>query len=71
MEGGRVIESGSHGELMALGATYAQLYALRAEEDMSVEAATDGAEANADIDPASDPVTDPLPPGARTARARA
>ena len=33
MEGGRVIETGSHGELMARGAAYAQLYARRAEED--------------------------------------
>jgi subfamily B ATP-binding cassette protein MsbA len=66
MEAGRVIESGDHNELMARGATYAQLYALRAEEDMSGEAAPDP-----EADPEADQVSEPITPGARTARVRA
>jgi ATP-binding cassette subfamily B protein len=31
LEGGRIIERGSHGELMTLGGTYARLYARQVE----------------------------------------
>jgi ATP-binding cassette, subfamily B, bacterial MsbA len=67
MEGGRVIESGSHGELMARGAVYARLYARRAGEDTPEEVLKIPSES----DPKADTATDSTTAGARAARARA
>jgi len=42
MEGGRIIERGSHAELLALDGAYAQMWALQAQED-SAEAPPENA----------------------------
>jgi len=39
LDGGRVVESGSHGELMARGGLYARLYQHEIQEDETAPAA--------------------------------
>jgi subfamily B ATP-binding cassette protein MsbA len=43
IDGGRIIETGTHGELLARGGAYARLYALQFAEDGEVRAAEGGA----------------------------
>jgi ATP-binding cassette subfamily B protein len=42
LDRGRIVERGTHGELLARGGAYAQMWALQQEEDAERETREDG-----------------------------